>query len=106
MKRLWLLSRLSSNRSTRFKRRSMQRHLAHRRTERIFVIRCRFLVKGFSGLGLLFCRVSKGVSKIRSVRLCALEFVSCKRSSFQSKQAKLEIAATDWSILGELATPR
>ena len=31
----------------------------------------------------------KGVSKNRSVRLCALEFVSCKRSSFGSKQAKL-----------------
>ena len=57
------------------------------------------------GLGLLFCRVNKGVSKNRSVSLCA-EFVSCKQSSFRSKQAKLEIAATDRSLLGELTAPR
>ena len=102
MMRLWLLSRLSSNRSTRFKRSSMQHHLAHRRTERISVIQSRFFVKEFSGLGLLFSRVSKGVSKFRSIRLCALEFVSCKRSSFRSKQAKVEIAATDRSLLGKI----
>ena len=55
MKRLWLLSRLSSNRSTRFKRSSMQHQLALRRTERISVIQSRFFAKEFfSGLDLLF----------------------------------------------------
>ena len=50
--------------------------------------------------------LSRAADKNRSVRLCALKFASCKRSSFRSKQAKLEIAATDRSLLGELAAPR
>ena len=106
MKRLWQLSRLASNRSTRFKHSSMQQHLAQRRIERISEIRSRFLKTIFCGLDLLFSSVSKGVSKNRSIRLCALEFVGCKRGSFRSKQANLEITATDRSLLGELTGPR
>ena len=103
MKRLWLLSRLSSNRSTRFKRSSILPTDVQSEFPKYDLD---FLKTIFCGLGLLFCRVSKGVSKNRSVRLCALKFVSCKRSSFRSKQAKLEIAATDQSLLGELTAPR